>query len=140
MKTFFYVVIKNISVFLFYFIILRFDLTGETFTESMQSNFPNASKMTFIGMIGASFLINFVPIIFDTIFQLLVKKSISDLLVNSKKELFIKGLSLHVPVILFWLFIVNTSNTTASSIGMFFSFIVAGITYVYLFKKTITQK
>jgi hypothetical protein len=140
MKIFFYVVIKNISVFLFYFIIIRFDLTGETFSKSMQSGFPGASKMTLIGMIGASFYMNFVPIILETIFQLLIKKSISDLLANSKKELFLKGIFLHVPLILFWLLIVNTNNTIASSIGMLCSFIVAGCSFQYLFKKTITPK
>lgn len=101
----------------------------------MQRSFPSASKMSLAGMIGASFFINIVPIILETIFQLLIKKSISDFLVRSKKELFLKGIILHVPLILFWLFIINTNNTIASIIGMVCSFIVAGFSFQYLFKK-----
>jgi hypothetical protein len=57
-----HILIKDCSYLLFYFSILRFNLTDETYLPEMVRYFPSASKLTFSEMIAASLFYNIVPL------------------------------------------------------------------------------
>ena len=57
-----HIIVKDCSYLLFYFIIMRFNLTSETYMPNMISNFPEASKMTIADIIAASLFYNILPI------------------------------------------------------------------------------
>jgi len=49
-----HIVIKDLSFMIFYFLIMKYDLTNETYLPDTIYNFPGAPKMTFGNMISAS--------------------------------------------------------------------------------------
>lgn len=57
-----HILIKDCSYLMFYFVILRFNLTGETYLPGMLSSFPEASNMTFAEMVGASLFYSILPL------------------------------------------------------------------------------
>ena len=46
----------------FYFVIMKYDLTSETYLPETISNFPGAPKITFGNMISASLFYNIIPL------------------------------------------------------------------------------
>jgi len=42
-----HIAIKDLSFMIFYFVIMKFNLTNETYLPETISNFPGAPKMTF---------------------------------------------------------------------------------------------
>jgi hypothetical protein len=58
-----HILIKDCSWLFIYAVIMRFNLTGETFLPETVRNFPEAAKTTFVEMIFASVFYNIVPIV-----------------------------------------------------------------------------
>ena len=48
---------------MFYFLIMKYDFTNETYLPETISNFPGAPKMTFGDMISASLFYNIIPLL-----------------------------------------------------------------------------
>jgi hypothetical protein len=75
---FFHILFKDCSWLLIYFVIMRFNLTGETFLPQMIKNFPEASKMTLVDMVITSVICNMLPIALSLVtyyfFYWIVKK------------------------------------------------------------------
>lgn len=55
--------IKDLSFMIFYFVIMKYNLTNETYLPETISNFPGAPKMTFGNMISASLFYNIIPLL-----------------------------------------------------------------------------
>ena len=58
-----HIAIKDLSFMMFYFVIMKYNLTNETYLPETISNFPGAPKMTFGNMISASLFYNIIPLI-----------------------------------------------------------------------------
>jgi hypothetical protein len=129
-KTFIYVLIKDLSVWVLYFILMKYDLTNETYTEEMVKSFPEASKMDFFSIIWASMFITWLPLIVDLVlltilyFSLLIKVPFTYI------KAFITGIILHLPIVAFWL-LMNKGGTIdmnrAAILGLALSSIIAGL-------------
>lgn len=57
-----HIAIKDLSFMVFYFVIMKYNLTNETYLPETISNFPGAPKMTFGNMISASLFYNIIPL------------------------------------------------------------------------------
>lgn len=58
-----HIAIKDLSFMIFYFIIMKYNLTNETYLPETISNFPGAPDMTIVNMIGASLFYNIIPLL-----------------------------------------------------------------------------
>jgi hypothetical protein len=58
-----HIIIKDCSFLICYFLLLRFNLTNETFLPEMVSNFPGASRLSLSEMLGAALFYNLIPFI-----------------------------------------------------------------------------
>ncbi|RYY88357.1 MAG: hypothetical protein EOO15_09290 [Chitinophagaceae bacterium] len=58
-----HIFLKDCSWPLIYFLILRFNWTGETYLPDTRQNFPEAPDMTFGDMIGAALLLGILPML-----------------------------------------------------------------------------
>lgn len=57
-----HIAIKDLSFMIFYFVIMKYDLTNETYLPETISSFPGAPKMTFGNIISASLFYNIIPL------------------------------------------------------------------------------
>jgi hypothetical protein len=57
-----HIAIKDLSFMIFYFIIMKYNLTNETYLPETISNFPGAPKMSLRDMIGVSLFYNIIPL------------------------------------------------------------------------------
>lgn len=103
MKIALFTILKDLSIWMIYFILLRFNITGETFSTEMTSSFPGATEMSFLGMIGASLYISFFPILLDLIANFVIIKLVIRPILNARLDFFIKGMLFHIPILLFYI-------------------------------------
>jgi membrane-associated HD superfamily phosphohydrolase len=62
-----HIAIKDLSFMMFYFVIMKYDLTNETYLPKTLSNFPGAPDMTLLSMVEASLIYNLIPLIISLI-------------------------------------------------------------------------
>lgn len=62
-----HILIKDLSFLIFYFIIMKYDLTNETFLPEAVREFPGAVNTTFGNIIFASLFYNWIPVIISFI-------------------------------------------------------------------------
>ena len=129
MKSLLYILYKNLSFIILYLLIVKFNLTGETDSEFMKSNFSQAKELTFLKTLGISLYLNIIPIILDTILYFLIVKFLLIPDSKSKRTLFLRGILFHIPVILFWLFFVKIHISLATIMAIIFSFPISGFLY-----------
>ena len=100
-----HILIKDCSYLMFYFIITRFNLTGETYLPKMVSNFPEAPNMTLAKMIATSLFYSIIPLVisFATYFIIYfgVKKLFGRI---SSASLLLTGLLLTLTTPLLYIF------------------------------------
>ena len=58
-----HIAIKDLSFMMFYFVIMKYNLTNETYLPETISNFPGAPEMTLTSMISASLFYNIIPLL-----------------------------------------------------------------------------
>lgn len=135
-----HIAIKDLSFMMFYFVIMKYNLTNETYLPETISNFPGAPKMTFGNMISASLFYNIIPLIASFLLyypivyltkKLFAKKSVLSLILT--------GFTLTATTpILYFAFSEWKHNDyylkTAEIIAWSLCFIVSIMTYVLLNK------
>jgi hypothetical protein len=130
-----FVLAKDLSIFVFYFILLKYNLTNETYSYEMVSNFPGAPEMTIPGMLGAALYITFLPLIIDLYVILRIRKFITR---NARSTIFwsfLYGMLLHLPILIFWTvmnFRGGISFNIASKTGLLLSIPFAGLLWLML--------
>lgn len=143
-----HIAIKDLSFMMFYFVVMKYNLTNETYLPETISNFPGAPKMTFGNMISASLFYNIIPLIASFLLyypivyltkKLFAKKNVLSLILT--------GFTLTATTpILYFAFSEWKHNDyylkTAEIIAWSLCFIVSIMTYVLLNKneKNIKQK
>lgn len=58
-----HILIKDLSFMILYFVIMKYNLTSETYLPETIRYFPGAPDMTFVNMIGASLFYNIIPLL-----------------------------------------------------------------------------
>ena len=86
-----HILVKDLSFMIIYFIIMKYNLTNETFLPETISNFPGATSVTFLDMISASLFYNIIPLLFSMISYFFIFFIIS--------KMFLKKSNLSVNVI-----------------------------------------
>ena len=75
-----HIAIKDLSFMIFYFVIMKYNLTNETYLPETISNFPGAPKMTFGDMISASLFYNIIPLMTSFALYYLIVYSVKKLI------------------------------------------------------------
>jgi hypothetical protein len=57
-----HIIIKDLSFMILYFVIMKYSLTGETYSPSILASFPAAANMTALDMISVSLYANMIPL------------------------------------------------------------------------------
>ena len=134
-----HILIKDSLFMMLYFIIMKFNLTNETFLPKTISEFPAASQMSFSEMIFATLFYNWVPILISFVIYypivLLGKKVLK--FDNNKYEILFIGLLLSLTTPLIYVFgykIDLYSMKKAEIISWILTFILSISTYYFLNK------
>ncbi len=99
-----HIIIKDCSYLFFYFLIMKFNLTNETFSPSMISNFPGATKITFSDIILGSFLYSFAAMAFSLVFYFPIYWILKKTLNNKNFRLIFTGFVLTSSTPLLYIF------------------------------------
>lgn len=62
-----HIIIKDLSFMLFYFILMKYNLTNESHLTDVMSDFPVATEMTWEVIISASLFYNIIPLLVSLI-------------------------------------------------------------------------
>jgi hypothetical protein len=146
-KLLLYIVAKDLSIWMIYFILMKYNLTGQTYTSATVANFPGAPKMDFVSMICASLYISFMPLLFDVVMLGILHRYLLAMIYRSGLKSIrlsaitavLFGLILHIPVILFWTAISTSqlfSPNITFNISALLSLIVAGSAMVIISRCT----
>lgn len=126
---------------IFYFVIMKYDMTNETYLPETISSFPGAPKMTFGNMISASLFYNIIPLAASFLLYYPIVY-LSKMLFKEKTilSLTLTGFTLTATTpILYFAFSEGKHNDyylkTAEIIAWTLCFIVSILTYVLLNKK-----
>ena len=133
-----HILIKDCSFFILYLILMKYNLTNETYLPETISNFPGAPKMTFGNIISATLFYNQIPIIISIIIYypivLLVRKVLP---IENIKQILIIGILLSLTTPLIYIFGYNVDLNTmkkAEIISWIITFILSISTYYFLNK------
>lgn len=133
-----HIAIKDLSFLLFYFVIMKYNLTNETFLPETMSSFPAAPTMSLGNIISATLFYNIIPIITSLILYYPIVY-LTNKLFKSKRvlRLIFTAISLtSTTPILYYLFIDWSQNDhyiyNAEIIAWLLCFLVSIITYVKL--------
>ena len=115
---------------MFYFVIMKYNLTNETYLPETVSNFPGAPDMNIWGMIGASLFYNIVPLVISLGFYYPIVYGFKKLNFETNFRLILTGftLTLTTPVSYLFLFDWKYSDfyqLNAVSIGWILCFVVS---------------
>lgn len=69
-----HILLKDLSFMVIYFILMKYNLTNETYLPKTISNFPGARTMTYWNMISAAIFYNLIPLIFSFISYFFIVK------------------------------------------------------------------
>src|SRR5690606_26938073 len=133
-----HILIKDCSFFIFYLILMKYNLTNESYLPETVSDFPGAPKMTFGNIISATLFYNWIPIIISIIIYypivLLVRKVLP---IENIKQILIIGILLSLTTPLIYIFGYNVDLNTmkkAEIISWIITFILSISTYYFLNK------
>jgi hypothetical protein len=62
-----HIIVKDLSFLMFYFVIMKYNLTNETYLPETISNFPGAPEMTLASMISTSVFYNIIPLLISLV-------------------------------------------------------------------------
>lgn len=62
-----HIIVKDLSFMLFYFVLMKYNLTNESHLTEVVGDFPGATEMTWEVMISASLFYNIIPLVVSLI-------------------------------------------------------------------------
>lgn len=115
-----------------YFILLKFNLTNETYSEEIMSSFPNADKISFLGILIATLYISWLPILLDIIIIWISYNFITKnkLFINE----FLQGALMNIPIIVIWILMQNGDLNFTFAISLIITVIMSVIVFYLLAK------
>lgn len=139
-----HILIKDLSFMMFYFIIMKYNLTKETYLPDTISNFPGASDVSLINIISMSFFYSFIPIVISFILYYPIVSFIKSLIDEKKIKLYITGFALTLITPLFHLIMSDFKHndyyqSKAESIAWILCFVCSIGFYYFVNTKTKTK-
>ncbi|MCC3158268.1 hypothetical protein LJ737_13550 [Hymenobacter sp. 15J16-1T3B] len=127
-----YVVVKDLSIAVLYFVMMKYNLTNETYSETTRSNFPGAPEMDPVAMVVAALYITWLPMLADALLLMGLRRvrALNPATIAARFGL---GMALHVPMAALVLVAVAAHWVTpnaAARISLALSFLVAGLAWV----------
>jgi len=132
-----FVALKDSLIMIVYLLLLRFNLTNETYTEEMISSFPAASEMGIIEILFGSIYISGFFILLDIIvvillYQLIIVKNEK---LNGNKLL--TGFLLNIPIVVFYFYLLDFEMNIALVLSILINLILAGFIYRFFNQEVI---
>ncbi len=137
-----HIYIKDCSYLLFYFAILRFNLTGETYLPDMARYFPAAPNLTISEVLAASLFYNIIPLLVSFVTYFFIYFGVQKLFSKTTNlSLLLTGfvLTLTTPIVYILLGGFNPFTNKASGLALVLWFIASIATY-YWFNKRDVEK
>ena len=93
----YFIVVKDLMIGVIYFILLKFNITRETYTDEMISQFPAADEGGFLEILFVSVYMLWIPILID----LIILHIFYRYLLNNASKIndFFIGVILNIPII-----------------------------------------
>ncbi len=92
---------------IFYFLIMKYNLTNETYLPEMIKNFPGAPKMSLWNIISVSIFYNLIPLIISLILYFPIVYGLKKLIDNKNPRLIFTGFTLTLTTPIFALIMSN---------------------------------
>lgn len=137
-----HIYIKDCSYLLFYFAILRFNLTGETYLPEMVRSFPAASNLTVSESIAASLFYNIIPLLVSFVTYFFIYFGIKKLFGKTTTvSLLVTGfvLTITTPIVYLIIGAYNPFENKASSLALVLWFTTSIATYYWFNKKDVEK-
>ncbi len=139
-----HILIKDLSFMMFYFVIMKYNLTKETYLPDTISNFPGAPDANLIDMISVSFFYSLIPLVLSFILYYPIVSFIKSLIDEIKIKLFVTGFTLTLVTPIFYLIMSDWKHNDyyqlkAESIAWILCFITS-ISFYYLVNIKTKQK
>lgn len=131
-----HILIKDCSFFILYIIIMKFNLTNETYLPETINNFLGAPRMTFGNIISATLFYNWIPIVISFIIYYPIVLTVRKVLpFENKNQILIIGILLSMTTPLIYIFGYNVELDTMKKteiISWISPFILSISTYYFL--------
>ncbi|RAJ27889.1 hypothetical protein LX77_00463 [Gelidibacter algens] len=96
-----HIAVKDLSFMIIYFVIMKYNLTNETYLPETISNFPGVPDMSLWNMISVSVFYNLIPMIISLCLYYPIVYGMKNLIVKNKLRLILTGfvLTLTTPIL-----------------------------------------
>lgn len=102
-----HIAIKDLSFMIIYFVIMKYNLTNETYLPETLSNFPGAPNMSLWNMFSVAVFYNWLSIIISLILYYPIVTGMKKIIPNKKLRLISTGLVLTLTTPIFYLIMNN---------------------------------
>jgi hypothetical protein len=134
----FHILIKDLSFMIFYFIIMKYNFTNETYLPQTMNCMPGASTVRFIEIICASLFYNIIPLIISSFTYFPIVYLLRNMFkTKSVLSLIVTGTILTLTTPIFYLIIRGWKHNdyyqkTAETIAWIICFLISISTYYLL--------
>ena len=141
MKFFFiHILLKDLSFMIIYFILMKYNMTNETYLPWTISNFPGAPTMTFWNMISAALFYNLIPLIFSFISYFFIVKLFDSIFDKMIIRILLTGFTLTITTPILYFIINNYRHNDyyllkAESISWIITILISITTYCFFNRK-----
>jgi ABC-type xylose transport system permease subunit len=136
-----HILIKDLSFMVIYFLIMKYNLTNETYLPLTKRNFPWLPEMSFMEMIGASFFYNIITLAVSAIAYFPIVYLTAKFLKNRRRfRLIATGILLTTTTPILYFALTDWKQNdyylrTAESFAWVFCFIISIIVYYWFNRK-----
>lgn len=102
-----HIAIKDLSFMIFYFVIMKYNLTNETYLPETISNFPGSPNMSLWNMFSVTIFYNWIPIIISLILYYPIVYGFKKLITQKNLRLILTGFVLSLSTPIFYLIMSN---------------------------------
>ncbi len=140
-----HIFLKDLSFMIIYFILMKYNVTNETFLPKTLSNFPGAPTMTIWDMISAALFYNIIPLIISFISYFFIVKLFDFLCPDkTKTRILVTGLALTLTTPLLYFVMSNYHHNDyyllkAESIAWAITFLISIMAYYFFNRKQIAD-
>jgi magnesium-transporting ATPase (P-type) len=138
-----HILIKDLSYLIIYFVLMKYNITGETYLPKTIRNFPGATTMTFPNIFLVSFLYSIIPLCISLITYFLIVRGIEKILPNkSIFQILLIGLILTSTTPLAMVILNNykfSSYKYTENVSWFLCFIISISTYYFFNRKKVND-
>jgi len=131
-KLLLFIFLKDLSILICCFLLLKYDLVNKAYSEAALIHFPSAAKMNLVEIVGSALYYSWFIILVDLFVNFMIINEFKILINKITKSPFIIGILLHIPVVIIWILIVGPSEFNRNvplQTSIILSGIIAGLVY-----------